>query len=453
MLYALAGTALFVAAAWVLAEPGHRLLTVAVGAAALTALAVLLGARPFGAASLCLVAVALAAGTAEIAMDKRAANGIWMLSAGALALVALSSEKRFANGRSGLNDHLSPPTPYFLYGVVAYVLGLGVVREFVELDESLALAGVATVAALLFLVLHPRALAAVSTGLLLWAGALYLACLAETTTYNAGKLRAVAVTLAVLSLAADRHYDFFKKRGDASLFGTILVVYGWGVLLAYSVAELPEGWAATAAAGLGFIYLVYGLAFHKRTAVVVSGVGALLASVGHSIQVYADDVSRGALVFGFLLLAAFWVACERLYARWPGGGDERTRLGVGGLLVGLPAVLMLIMLERLPHALDANLTWITISWFGLAVVLIVFSLPVHQRLYRYAGLVVIVLSLGRVFLVDMRETDAIFRILAFAVLGAGLLPISYGYFRWLERVRSLGGEDRQAQADPPRRAD
>ena len=36
---------------------------------------------------------------------------------------------------------------------------------------------------------------------------------------------------------------------------------------------------------------------------------------------------------------------------------------------------------------------------------------------------------GRVFLVDMRETDAIFRILAFAVLGAGLLPISYGYFR------------------------
>ena len=453
LLYALGGTVLFVAAAWVLAEPGHRLLTVAAGAATLTALAVLLGARPFGAASLCLVAVALATATAEIAMDKSAANGIWMLSAGTLALVALSSEKRFANGRSGLNDHLSPPTPYFLYGALAYVLGLGVVREFVELDESLALAGVATVAALLFLVLHPRALAAVSTGLLLWAGALYLACLADTTTYNAGKLRAVAVTLAALSLAADRHFAYFKKRGNTAALGSVLVVYGWGVLLAYAHAELPEGWPATAAAGLGFVYLIYGLAFRQPAALAVAGIGALLASATHSFQVYAEDISRSALVCAFVLLAAFWVTCERLYARWPKGGDERTRLGVGGVLVGLPAVLVLIMLERLPHALDANLTWITIGWFGLAVVLIVFSLFVPQRLYRYGGLVIIVLSLGRVFLVDMRETDAIFRILAFTVLGAGLLAISYGYFRWLEQVRSLGGEDRQAQADPPRRAD
>jgi len=441
LLYALAGAALFVAAAWVLVEPGHRLLALAVGAAVLTALAVPFRSQPFGAASLCLVAVALPVATAEITGEKPAANAVWLVSAGALALVALSSEKRLAKGRPGLEAHGRAPSPYFLYGAVACVLGLGVACEFVELDASLVLAAMATVAALLFLVLHPRALAAVSTGLLVWGGALYLVYLAEEAVYHTGKLRAVAATLAGLSLLADRHFAFFKKRGDTALFGAILVVYGWVVLLVYAQAELPEGWPATAAAALGFFYLIYGLAFRQPTALVVAGLGALLASVAHSLQVYAEEISRGALVCAFVLLAAFWIACERLYARWPKGGDEKTRLTVSGVLVGVPVALLLILLERVPNALEANLTWITIGWFALAVLSIVFSLPTRQRLYRYAGLAVIVLSLARVFLIDMRETDAIFRVLAFAVLGAGLLPISYGYFRWLERVRSRTRED------------
>lgn len=440
-LYALAGMALFLAHGWILAEEGHRLLTLAVFALALTAGAILLKSSPFGFASLCLVAVAIPLGASEITIEESALPGFAALAVCSLAATTLCSEKRLLGERPGLAFHYDARIPFFLYGTVAYLLGLVIVREFGRLDALFVLAGVAVVAAGLFLVLHPQALAGVSAALLVWAGVRYLLSLEDGIAYNPTQLKLTPWVLAGVSLGLDRYYAHFKSRIDAPRLNArslsaVLAGLAWIMLAAYVIAELPDEWLAAGAGLLAFAYLAYGLAFGSRTAVILAGGGTLLASASYTIQAYDLPPPLGPLVVGFVLLAAFWIACERLYARWPKAGGEETKLKVGGALVGLATALLLIMLERIPNIADANLTWVTISWFGFAVCLFLMSLLVNQRLYRYAGLAVILLSLGRVFLIDMRETNAMFRIAAFAVLGAGLLPISYGYFRWLERVRS-----------------
>ena len=435
-LFAMAGTILFAASGWGLAQDGHRLLTLAVATLTLTGACILLKSTPFGFASLCLAAVAVPLGTHEIIIERSVSDVLLIPALCLFAAVALCSEQRMLGARPGLVFHRSPLMPFFLYGAVAYLTGLLIVRTFVELDQSLVLALAAVVAAALFLALHPDALAGISVALLLWAGALYLGCLLDGITYSVEKLRITALVLVGLAVALDRFYAHFKHRSGAHQLGHILLAYSWVILLAYLSDELPEAWLAAAVGVTSFAYLGYGLVFHAKTAVIVSGLGALVASAGHCAWVYDRSPALGAGVLSaFLILAAYWVVCERLYARWPKAGDDATKLKIGAVAVAIPAFLMLVMLERIPQLANANQTLITISWFGLAVSLFVLSLPFRQRLYRYAGLVVILLSIGRVFLIDMRETDAIFKIAAFAVLGAGLLPISYGYFRWLNRIR------------------
>jgi uncharacterized membrane protein len=70
----------------------------------------------------------------------------------------------------------------------------------------------------------------------------------------------------------------------------------------------------------------------------------------------------------------------------------------------------------------------------------------RQRFYRYAGLAVIVLSLARLFLIDMKEQDPLLRVAAFAIVGAGLLCISIGYYKYMARART---EERKHPIEGP----
>ena len=57
------------------------------------------------------------------------------------------------------------------------------------------------------------------------------------------------------------------------------------------------------------------------------------------------------------------------------------------------------------------------------------------------------LSLARLFLIDMKEQDPLLRVAAFAIVGAGLLCISIGYYKWMARVRPA--ERNSANKRPP----
>ena len=120
---------------------------------------------------------------------------------------------------------------------------------------------------------------------------------------------------------------------------------------------------------------------------------------------------------GFAGLCAYWVTLERLSVRYREvlqSLDERNRWGLLGgdawkvleaMLVAAPTALCLLLAHRAPHLAGVNLTFITMGWFILALTLFVTSLGFHQRWYRYAALVVLALSIGRVFLIDLKEQD------------------------------------------------
>jgi len=179
---------------------------------------------------------------------------------------------------------------------------------------------------------------------------------------------------------------------------------------------------------------------------------ALFASGGVAARSFElESLDRG-LVVAFAALAVFWLAAERAFA-WCGEKTRQRvidllgvrRLGIQGLEpdmlpVALWTGLMLVMAYRIPHLTESNRAIITIGWFVVAAGSFVLSLVFKGRYYRYAGLAVIVLSLLRLFLIDMSEQDPLLRVAAFAVVGAGLLAISIGYYKWMARVKAGGAE-------------
>ena len=72
---------------------------------------------------------------------------------------------------------------------------------------------------------------------------------------------------------------------------------------------------------------------------------------------------------------------------------------------------------------------LTSTWTGLALVLIVFSLPCRQAHYRYAGLAVFALAIGRAFLEINSTLTGFNKAAAFAALCFVLLVVAYGYHR------------------------
>lgn len=448
-LYAFAGPVLFVAYAFALVQNGHGFAVLAGFALALTVSAAVLNSKPFGLAAVgSLLLAALPVGSWELlhleAIDL-AVVIVGLVAAGATALA--SEDGRFGK-RIGLAFHQRVVSPYALYGACAWLTGLFLVKEFPGVNGAFALAAAAVVSAGLVLVLHATAFAAISGAFMLWASVVFLPEVLEHLHLDPVRLGVAAFILFWLSLLADLYFSFFKKRTEiAPYLCAGFVVNAIVVLLCYFEASIPREWLMTATALACYGFLAYAGVFCSPAAVGVSIAGVLYASFRHTGEAFDAASLQPGLVVAFVLLAVFWIVAERLYVRLTPRFDETldwVKLEYGWDLkrpetvlapIGLATALLIVLLSRIPHLAHANLALITISWFALAAGLFILSLPFRQRFYRYAGLAVIVLSLARLFLIDMKEQDPLLRVAAFAVVGAGLLCISIGYYKWMARAR------------------
>jgi uncharacterized membrane protein len=113
----------------------------------------------------------------------------------------------------------------------------------------------------------------------------------------------------------------------------------------------------------------------------------------------------------------------------------------------LGAFLLIVMVASIVGLTHSSPAYITMSWFGIAAACFMFSLVFEQKNYRLVGLAVILLSLGRLFLIDMAEQDPLFRVAAFAVVGMGLLAISIGYYKGMH-TKSDEAEAEAESKDP-----
>ena len=75
------------------------------------------------------------------------------------------------------------------------------------------------------------------------------------------------------------------------------------------------------------------------------------------------------------------------------------------------------------------------AWSLLALALFFAGLALRERAYRLAGLTVLALAIGRVFLFDVWHFETLGRIVSFLVLGSVLLLLGYLYNRFGEKLR------------------
>jgi hypothetical protein len=79
--------------------------------------------------------------------------------------------------------------------------------------------------------------------------------------------------------------------------------------------------------------------------------------------------------------------------------------------------------------------YMTASWSALALVLFAAGIAVRERVYRWLGLAVLALALGRIFVIDVWKLETLFRILSFMALGVALLLLGYVYNKYQEKFK------------------
>jgi uncharacterized membrane protein len=72
---------------------------------------------------------------------------------------------------------------------------------------------------------------------------------------------------------------------------------------------------------------------------------------------------------------------------------------------------------------------ITLAWGLAGLLLLVTGFPFAERPLRLCGLALLALCILKLFVYDMRELEALPRILSFVVLGLVLLSVSWVYTR------------------------
>jgi uncharacterized membrane protein len=75
------------------------------------------------------------------------------------------------------------------------------------------------------------------------------------------------------------------------------------------------------------------------------------------------------------------------------------------------------------------------AWTVEGFLLLAMGFGVRERSLRLSGLALLLVCLVKVFLVDLRGVETLYRIFSFIVLGVILLLVSFGYTRYRSVVR------------------
>ena len=202
---------------------------------------------------------------------------------------------------------------------------------------------------------------------------------------------------------------------------------------------------------IAWLAVAYGLArLHARHPRVVTGwawrvLGGLAALQIVLLQLFADNPlwSGGPVgdwpLFNLLLLAYALPAVFALLFRPVLRRAALPEFAVASGIAALVLTLFYVSLEvrrafqgpdlSLPGLGDAELYSYSLVWLAYAAVLLALAFLRSSAVLRYASLGIVLLAVGKVFLVDMAELTGLLRALSFAGLGLTLIGIGLFYQR------------------------
>jgi uncharacterized membrane protein len=220
----------------------------------------------------------------------------------------------------------------------------------------------------------------------------------------------------------------------AAMIAVLVVVFGdafpslghndpwaWAIT---TMAMLIVGMVASAAASLGREVAALGLAI-----LVAVPIKLLVFDLAAGWHVYRD----GYRLFGNALFLLH-ILPVGLVAYWVSRLQPRRNAVVAVNVLSIAAALAVVTLELGRVKGDWADSLISIFWAGSALAL-VFAGLVRRRAYlRYCGLLLFVVTVVKVFLVDMAEISGLQRIAAFFGVGVLMLIVSYAYQRVAHRL-------------------
>jgi uncharacterized membrane protein len=241
------------------------------------------------------------------------------------------------------------------------------------------------------------------------------------------------VAFGLLAWATERWLQ--ARPVAAELHNTINAItqlYRWvvvGLLVAWVIEFIPEHDRVTVFTSLGFAAFVWAGLRRKREVFLQSGV---LTGVGLLFFVTLW-MSPEAARWSNLFAAGLLLAQQRLARRLPDRFELPTAAHTALICAGCATTL--VWLSQWVIQTAGGAFYLTASWSALALALFAAGMVWRERIYRWLGLALIALALGRIVLFDIWKLDTLYRILSFMALGVVLLVLGYIYNRYQEKIR------------------
>jgi uncharacterized membrane protein len=227
----------------------------------------------------------------------------------------------------------------------------------------------------------------------------------------------------------------WRRRPGLSLHFLVvgLTLAAVAIALIFNGAAITAGWAVEGA-------LVIALAIRQRLAWLrAAGILLFTIAVWQTVMLLLSPIEASHVIIFNTRAACAALVIGLCYAlAWFEGRDPDTPsrgLGIGAslltaqflTLVALTAEIHGYWVTRNGH-LEQQLT-LSVAWGLYATILIVIGLARDYAPIRYFAIVLLTLTIAKVFFVDMAELDRIYRVGSVIVLGVLLLLTSYLYTR------------------------
>jgi len=217
--------------------------------------------------------------------------------------------------------------------------------------------------------------------------------------------------------------------------GRVYRVFGCGLLIAWGFDQIPHAWQLAFFCGLGAAVVLAAGARRSREAATsgavfaVAGLAAFWTREGGLLFAQGAVAAPATLdLLAMLLFAVAWRVGRKLAGEGAPFPEIARRV-----IPSVIAASIWLWVTRWSHATDAMP--VTVAWSLLALALFAAGLGLRERAYRLAGMTVLALAIGRVFLFDVWRFETLGRIVSFLVLGGVLLLLGYLYNRFGEKLR------------------
>jgi hypothetical protein len=247
---------------------------------------------------------------------------------------------------------------------------------------------------------------------------------------------ALQVGLGVLAIRLRIHREL-----GALLVGLGIAITAFGLGAAFHGPALVVAWAAAAAvlAGLGSrLDATPSAALSSAERMLVAATCFLILAVGHTVlfeappnSLFEGVESLGEAAIALAACAAGALAIARFSRRVSSEVAQIAAFAGAAFLVYLGSVVIVdtVGVDGHGDTRQAGQTWLSAFWTVTGLGAVIFGLVRRRADVRLFGLGLLAVAIGKVWIYDLSELEALARVVSFIGLGALLLVGSFAYAR------------------------